>query len=102
MSEYKKFTPGRGKFALKKDEIKDRSEAGVIYTPREDPNWITGVVAAVGDVELTRTGNPIPFGIAVGTRVLVTTKDGYDAFGSFMILNQKSLVGILDEDAQIG
>jgi len=102
MSEYKKFTPGRGKFALKKDEIKDRSEAGVIYTPKEDPNWVTGIVAAVGDVELTPTGTPIPFDVPVGTRVLVTRKDGYDSFGSFMIFYQKSLVGILDEDTQVG
>lgn len=102
MSEQKKFTPGRGKFALKKDALDEKTEAGVIFTPREDPNWVTGVVAAVGDTELTESGNPIPFDIPVGTRVLVTRKDGYDAFGSFMIFKHKSVVAVIDKDAQIG
>ena len=84
MSEHKKFTPGRGKFALKKDSMDDTTTAGIVYTPRENADWITGIVAAVGHREMRDNGQEIPFDIPVGTRVLVTRKDGYDAFGEFM------------------
>tara|TARA_Y100000004_G_scaffold195412_1_gene262342 strand:- start:2921 stop:3229 length:309 start_codon:yes stop_codon:yes gene_type:complete len=101
MSEHKKFTPGRGKFALKKDALDETTTAGVIFTPKENPDWVTGVVAAVGHLEITDKGLEIPFDVPVGTRVLVTRKDGYDSFGSFMLFHQKSVMAVLDKDTKV-
>ena len=101
MSEHKKFTPGRGKFALKKDSMDDTTTAGIVYTPRENADWVTGIVAAVGHLEMRDNGQEIPFDVPVGTRVLVTRKDGYDAFGEFMLFHQKSVMAILDKDVKV-
>tara|TARA_Y100001938_G_C8080648_1_gene428827 strand:- start:2098 stop:2406 length:309 start_codon:yes stop_codon:yes gene_type:complete len=101
MSENKKFTPGRGKFALKKDSLDDKTSAGVIYTPKENPDWVTGIVAAVGHLVVQDNGLEIPFDIPVGTRVLVTRKDGYDSFGEFMLFHQKSVMAVLDKDTVV-
>ena len=101
MSEHKKFTPGRGKFALKKDALDETTTEGVIFTPKENPDWVTGTVAAVGHLEMKDNGQEIPFDVPVGTRVLVTRKDGYDAFGSFMLFYQKSVMAVLDKDTKV-
>lgn len=102
MSDKTKFIPGRGKFALKKDSLDGETSTGIVYTPKENPHFVSGVVAAVGEPFMRDNGRIVPFDISAGTRVLVSKEHGYDAFGEFMLFQQKCVIAILDKDTKIG
>jgi co-chaperonin GroES (HSP10) len=102
MSKLTKFTPGRGKFALKKDSVDGKTSTGIVYTPKENPHFASGVVAAIGEPSIRDNGIVVPFDIPAGTRVLVSKEHGYDAFGEFMLFQQKCVVAILDKDTKLG
>ena len=52
----KGFKPMRGTIALKKDGQKGETDAGIIYTERENPRVGTGTVASIGHDEILPNG----------------------------------------------
>ena len=96
-----KFTPGRGRFALKKDALDGQTSSGIVFTPKENVKFISGIVAAMGEPEMLGNGTEIYCEVPIGTRVLVSKENGYEGFGSFMIFQQKDIVATLDKDTKV-
>ena len=97
----KKFRPGRGKLAIKKDALDDTTSAGIIIKPKENVKWITGVVASVGDPNILPNGTEQECLVIAGDRVLLSREKGYAELGGFVIIDQECVMAILDKEVTV-
>jgi chaperonin GroES len=83
---------------IKKDEVNEMSEGGIILTGDsvEQPNQ--GYVVAVGDGEVQDNGDVKPIEIAVGNRVVFSQLAGYEIKvndSELWIMREKDVFGII-------
>ena len=87
----------RGKIAIKEDAAKNETSNGIIYQDKESKVHGIGVVHSIGFPRVLSNGTEVPLDIKPGTKVLFSKKEGYSAFGGFIILNQEYVLGVVGE-----
>jgi len=97
----KGFKPMRGTIALKKDGQKGETDAGIIFTERENPKVGTGIIASCGHDEILPSGEIVKPMFKEGDRVMYSKTDGYHEVGGFVILKFDSVIAVLDKDVEI-
>ena len=97
----KGFKPMRGTIALKKDGQKGETDAGIIYTEKENPRVGTGIVASCGLDDILPNGKPLKPSFKEGDRVMYSKTDGYHEVGGFVILKFDAVIAVLDKDVEI-
>lgn len=99
MSE--RFYPARGKVAIEKDEVSSTTSSGIIYTKNEmDVRYLTGVVRAVGQLNINNKGILIPVDYKTNDRILFEAVNQSTIHG-YIIINQDQVHAVLDKDVEV-
>ncbi len=99
MSE--KFYPVRGKVVLKRNVKKGTTDAGVVYTPREHPKYLIGMVSSIGVPAVLPNGKEMEPGYKVGDYVMYDYSRGMEGFGGFDLVMQDQVIAVVDKDTEI-
>ena len=101
MPEGKGFRPSGDMVAILPSEKKDRTEAGIIYTERENHRYADGVVASIGPGLPDENGKIFPAEFKEGDRVLHDKHAGFHEMGGYILTRRQHIIAVLDDDAEI-
>jgi len=91
------FRATRGKVVIKKAQLKNKTEYGIIYAERENDLIKVGQVAEIGDPDILKNGTTVPFDAKIGDWVMYSVHKGFYGFGEFDVVSQSDVWGIVDE-----
>ena len=99
MSE--KFYPVRGKVVIKRNVKKGTTDAGVVYTPREHPKYLIGMVSSIGEPTVLPNGKEMKLVYKVGDYVMYDYSQGMEGFSGFDIVLHDRVIAVVDKDTKI-
>ena len=99
MSE--KFYPIRGKVVIKRTVKKGTTDAGVVYTPREHPKYLTGMVSSIGIPTVSSNGIEMEPQYKEGDYVMYDYSRGVEGFGGFDLVLHEQVIAVVDKDIEI-
>jgi len=95
------FKPTRGKVVIRKDKLKDETEAGVIYQEKENRKFFTGEILSIGLPVLDNNGNPLPYDYEVGDRVMVSKDVAYHEFAGLSIVDPSAIYAVIEKGVDV-
>ena len=101
LPEGKGFRPSGDMVAILPSEKKDRTEAGIIYTERENHRYADGVVASIGPGLPDENGKIFPVEFKEGDRVLHDKHAGFHEMSGYILTRRQHIIAVLDDDAEI-
>lgn len=101
LEEGQAFKPSGDMVAILPSKKKDRTEAGIIYTERENDRFADGVVVSIGPGQVDEKGNIFPVDFKEGDRVLHDKHAGFHEMGGYILTRRQHIIAILDDDVEI-
>ena len=104
MSDTLKVRINGARVLVKEEKLSEATASGIIMPGRDKQQTNKGVVIAVGDGAMLENGIKIPVGVKVGEKVVYSSFSGspikQDAKdeGTYLILNERDILCILEED----
>ncbi len=95
------FRPSGDMIVIKPTEKRDTTEAGIIYTERENHRYADGVVLSIGPGIPDENGKIFEVEYKEGDRVLHDKHAGFHEMGAFILTRRQHVVAILDDDVEI-
>lgn len=95
-----KFYPMRGKVAIQRIIPSEQSNGGIIFTPRENVDFVKGKIMSIGLPTVLPNGKEVTPDYLEGDFVLYPRKSVQPAMGWDMV-NQEDIVAVIDEDTEI-
>ena len=95
------FRPSGDYIVIKPTEKKNETEAGIIFTERENHRFGDGVVLSIGPGVPDENGNVFEVEYKEGDRVLHDKHAGFHEMGAFILTLRQHVVAILDDYAEI-
>jgi co-chaperonin GroES (HSP10) len=97
-----KFLPARGKVAIKQDEVRTQTDAGIVYQDNTPKQYISGIVSSIGRPNINNKGKEMSIACEEGDRVLVLKEQGMWEIGEYLIANQEDVWAVIDKECKIG
>ncbi len=94
------FYPMRGKVAIQRIVAGEKTDAGIIVTPKENVDFCKGKVLSLGYPEQLSNGTVLNVDYNEGDYVLYNRKSVQGAMG-YDIVNQQEVIAVVDEDTEI-
>ncbi len=95
------FRPSGDMVVIQPTEKKGETEAGIIYTEKENHRYADGVVLSIGPGVPDENGKIFPTEFKEGDRVLHDKHAGFHEMGAFILTRRQHVVAILDDDVEI-
>ena len=86
---------------IKRNVKKGTTDAGVVYTPREHPKYLIGMVSSIGNPTVLSNGKEMKLGYKVGDYVMYDYSQGMEGFGGFDIVLHDRVIAVVDKDTEI-
>jgi len=96
-----KFCPTRGKVAIKMEGPK-QADGPIIYEEKNTGVYGTGFVASIGKPVILDSGEELIPEFREGQRVAYENRKDHQFFGSFIMMDHRCVVAILDGETKIG
>ncbi len=96
-----KFYPTRGKVAIRMEGPK-QTDGPIIYEEKNTGVYGTGFVASIGKPVILDSGEELIPEFREGQRVAYENRKDHQFFGSFIMMDHRSVVAILDGETKIG
>ena len=96
-----KFYPTRGKVAIKMEGPK-QADGPIIYEEKNTGVYGTGFVASIGKPVILDSGEVLFPEFREGQRVAYENRKDHQFFGSFIMMDHRCVVAILDGETKIG
>ena len=96
-----KFYPTRGKVAIRMEGSK-QADGPIIYEEKNTCVYGTGFVASIGKPVILDSGEELIPEFREGQRVAYENRKDHQFFGSFIMMDHRSVVAILDGETKIG
>ena len=95
------FRPSGDFIVIQPTEKKGETEAGIIYTEKENRRYGDGIVLSIGPGQPDENGKIFPTEYKEGDRVLHDKHAGFNEMGAFILTRRQHVVAILDDDVEI-
>ena len=96
-----KFYPTRGKVAIRMEGSK-QPDGPIIYEEKNTGVYGTGFVASIGKPVILDSGEELIPEFREGQRVAYENRKDHQFFGSFIMMDHRCVVAILDGETKIG
>ncbi len=95
-----KFYPTRGKVAIRRCVVEEKTDGSVIYTPKEHPLFLKGQVRSIGHPVPLPNGKEVEPSFEEGDWVLYNRQGMEHALG-FDMVTYENVIMVVEEDSEI-